>query len=305
MKKIFLLLVLLLCFSDPEFSHAVSPNLSVELIEVERTRSGFDKLDAIVFWVKVTNKSMQPVNNVSLNLRVLKGKEKTSNGSVHGSNIVSIPPNQSITHSIGAHMIESSKSLTGKAEFALSDEFVMSEEEFKNLEIFSYPITSKTLPKSVNKDRGKLTMKASQSGIPKVFVRGSKNAPLLALSLKSTKDVTFQDPWFTYLASKGDLGVNEITDVSLWNGKTKLCGPIAHMAAPQGAGFENIENFVSFTGCNIDLKKNKSILVTLRGDISDQIPKGATRAFYLSSYNPPVNTDIKSGITQGKDFGFK
>lgn len=304
MKKTLLLLALFTSFCIPELTKAVSPNLTAELVEVERTRSGFDNLDAISFWAKVTNNSSVPLYDVDLNLRILEGKAKTSNGSVMGSRIVSIQPYETIKHPVGAHMLKKSETLTGKAEFAFSDEFV-SEEEFKKLKIFSSPFTSKPLSKSVDIGRGKLTMKATQNGIPKVFVRGSKNAPLLALSFKGNMNMDFKDVTFTYYSEDMDLGANEITNVSLWSGKTMLCGPIPYMAAPGGSGFDGYQNFVTFSGCNINIKKNKNVTVTLKGDVSKNIPNGSKRSFYLSGYNAPPNTDIKSGITQGKQFGFK
>ncbi len=293
MKKLFFLSFLAVLFIIPFSSQAAIPGLKAELVGYNRERLSLPDDDSILFTVKVTNTGSVPISGAYLSTRVPNSTEyPTSQGVFAGRGLETLNPGQSRVYSNGAsYMLSRSKRLSGVVEFAFSYDPRLSISNFSGGPNFSYPFTAEVLPSTVDASRARLDIKTVAKNVKKVYSRGTKGAKLAALSFKSGVDTTINNPGFHYLAEGGTFGGNEISELTLWSGKTKICGPIP------------FKSQTTFDNCHFDLIKNKKKIITLKGDISENASIGIPRRVTLSTYSHDYGLDVyKDG---GNDFRVK
>lgn len=305
MKKILLGVMLALAFMTfPSQGLASVEGLAAELVGYERTRSSFPDSDGISFSVKVTNKSLTPMYRGYITARIPNSSEYESGyGVFAGQSIEYLAPGESVVVEIGSYLISRSKKLKGKVEFAFSQEFISSGQDFSKYKTSSASINSVPLAKAVDDIRSRIDVKQGTKSTSKKYYRGTENAKIFSLSLKGSADMQLGNPGFTYLSNQRDLLEDELTNLTLWSGKNLLCGP-EKLSSGIGA-YSSIQHEVTFVGCSIDLKKNKSTVVTLQADISPDVIAKTKRSISFSTYNVPMNVDIYSKNLKSKEFTYK
>jgi hypothetical protein len=303
MNRFFLVLSILVLFILPlSRVEAEITGLKAELEGLTRSRTSFPDLDGISFSVKVTNTSSKAISGAEMTARIPKSIEYAAGEGIFGSYIMNtLEPNQSTIVILSDYLIPRSKKLSGKIEFVFDDKSVSMGGDFKNMKVFSSKVESKPLPSFVDNSRSSINIKYLPKDTLKKYSKDTNGAKLFSLRFKSSADMNISNFGFTYLSQKIDLNPNELTNLTLWSGGIQICG--TEQLSP---GFNSFfQNEVKFSGCSIDLEKNKIKEVSLLADISKNIPKDAIRNLIFSSYSIPQNVDIYGKNLISKNLNFK
>jgi hypothetical protein len=304
MKKIFWAMLIFTCLTTlPHVASAEVNGLTAKLERTERTRSSFPDTDGISFFVKVTNTTSQDIRNFNVIGHIKDSDEYPEIGYYGGTVVEILPAKQSTIVEIGSYLLPRSKKLKGSIEFIFDKEFIMENSNFNQHTIYKGKVDSKPLSSSVDKDRGDLHIKIVSKDTSKKYKLSEKNAKFISASFKSSKDLNIIDPQFIYHSKKIGIIQDEITNLTLWSGKTQLCGPVSFV--PGSDAYQSLQHSVLFRDCSISLLENKKKIITLKGDISSTIPQNATRQFSLSGYSWSEEVDVYTKNLSSKEFNFK
>ncbi len=305
MNRFFLVLSVLVAFILPVSNiHAEITGLKAELDGSTRSRSSFPDSDEISFSVKVTNTSLKTINGGYITARIPKSVEYSASGGVFaGRTIDSLDPNQSTIVEVGGYLIPRSKKISGKIEFAFDNDFISSGNDFKKLKVFSFKLNSEPLSSSADDSRSNLIVKYLSKDTLKQYSKNTKGAKLLSLTFKSSANISLLNPGFTYLSQQTNLNLNELSNLTLWSDGVQVCDPV--QLTPGYGYYYSLENGIAFNGCSINLEKNKIKVVSLKADISKDIPNDAIRKFSFGGYSIPQTVDLYNKDVFSKQFKLK
>jgi len=313
MKKIIIGIVIAsLLILAPSQSDAKTNDLKIELVRTERAHSTFPESDTINFFVSdtinffvnVTNESQISINGRWLTARIPDSKEyKASDGIFTGRLIETILPGQTVLVEVGSYLVPRSKKLSGKIEFVLSNTYASPLKEFKKLQKFTSSFSTVPLKASEDTSWEILTIKTIPSDTKKSYSKGKKDAKLYSFTLESTTDFDLTSPIFSYLYKKVLLKDDELLNITLWSGKTLVCGP--EQLTKSLDEYQAISHYMAFDNCIISLTADQRKKFTIKADISKNVPKNAVRNISLTGYGLSETLEVNNEGYQSKDFKFK
>jgi hypothetical protein len=304
MKKIYLVLFIIASFVIiPSGVSAEVTGLTAKLERIDRVRSSFPDKDGISFFVEISNTTSNDIRNFNVIGHIKKSDEYPVAGYYSGRLVELLPAGQSTIVEIGQYLLPRSKKLKGTIEFVFDKEFISESSSFNQHKIYKSKFDSTSLSSSVDKGRGDLYIKMISKDTSKKYKPGDKNVKFFSASFKSDKDLNIIDPQLTYYSKKIGIVKDEITNLTLWSGNTQLCGPVS--LVPDSGQYQSLQHSALFPNCSIPILKNKKIIVTLKGDVSSNVSKGAKRKFNFSGYSWSEEVDVYAKNLSSKEFDFK